>query len=141
MSNDILVTCNGCFDGLHPGHVFFLSFCRDYGDRLIVGINCDDYVLKKKRIPIPQDERAYALRSLGFIDKVVIFNEDSPCEFIKKYKPDIHCIGEEYKDSAVELPLCMEMGIKVVFVPRVGTWSSTSIRGKSERGDQSCVSS
>jgi D-beta-D-heptose 7-phosphate kinase/D-beta-D-heptose 1-phosphate adenosyltransferase len=129
MRKKVIVTCNGCFDGLHQGHLFFLGYCRALGDTLIVGVNSDEYILKRKRVPIPQDERVSELRRIGCIDRIVTFKEDDPREFIKKYKPDIHCIGEEYIGTAIEIELCREMGIKIVFVPRVGDWSSTKIRG------------
>ena len=128
---DGIVTCNGCFDGLHPGHLFYLGFCRAQGSRLVVGINTDDYIIRKKRpMPIPQDQRRADLMALGFIEDVDIFPEDSPVDFIFRRKPLIHCIGEEYRDIAVELPICCKLGIKVVYVPRIGKWSSTEIRGK-----------
>ena len=128
--NQGLVTTNGCFDGLHPGHLFFLGFCRAQGSRLIVGINTDEYIIRRKRpLPIPQDQRQRDLLELGFVDSVVIFQEDDPNEFLNIIKPDIHCIGEEYKDTAAELDVCRKLGVRIVYVPRIGRWSSTSIRG------------
>ena len=127
----VLVTCNGCFDSLHPGHLFFLGFCRGQGSRLIVGINTDEYIISKKRpYPISQDQRAIDLMSLRFIEKVEIFSESDPREFIIRNYPGIHCIGEEYKDTAIELDTCKRLGVRVVFVPRIGTWSSTALREK-----------
>ena len=49
-----LVTCNGAFDGLHPGHLFYLGFCRGQGDELVVGINGDDYIRNKKQRELPR---------------------------------------------------------------------------------------
>jgi D-beta-D-heptose 7-phosphate kinase/D-beta-D-heptose 1-phosphate adenosyltransferase len=122
--------CNGCFDGLHPGHMFFLGFCRGQGDRLVVGINSDEYIRSKKgREPVPYAERAAALRAIGCIEAVVIFEECNPSVFIRSVHPDVHCIGEEYRDTAAELETCRELGIDVVYVPRVGKWSTTGLRG------------
>lgn len=126
-----LVTTNGCFDGLHFGHIFYLGFCRGQGDRLVVGINCDEYIRRKKgREPIPYAERIAALRALGCIEAVVVFEEYNPSIFIRSVHPDVHCIGEEYRDVASELETCRELGVKVVYVPRVGSWSSTAIQGE-----------
>ena len=131
MMDDVLVTCNGCFDGLHFGHLFFLGFCRGQGSRLIVGINTDEYIIGNKRPnPTPQLQRYEALTNLGFIEKVEIFSEFDPRSFILRNRPNVHCIGEEYKDTAVELQTCKDLGIKVVYVPRIGTWSTTSLKGK-----------
>lgn len=124
-----LVTCNGCFDGLHPGHLFFLGFCRAQGSRLIVGINSDGYIAQNKRShPIPSWERKMSLIALGVIERVEVFTENDPIEFIRRTEPEVHCIGEEYRGSAAELEICRMKGIKVVFVPRVGRWSSTLLR-------------
>lgn len=124
-----LVTCNGCLDGIHPGHLFFLGFCRAQGSRLIVGINSDGYIAKNKRShPFPAWERKKALMDLGFIEAVEVFTEDNPIEFIRRTEPEVHCIGEEYRDKAPEIEVCKNLGIKVVYVPRVGKWSSTLLR-------------
>lgn len=125
-----IVTCNGCFDGLHHGHLFFLGYCLAQGNKLIVGINSDEYIFHHKRKnPIPQQKRISDLMELGFVDCVQVFSDENPISFIRSVKPDIHCISEEYKGVAIEEQICRELGIKVVYVPRVGKWSSTSIRG------------
>lgn len=130
MISKALVTCNGCFDGLHPGHLFFLGFCRGQGGRLVVGINSDEYIRTHKRPnPIDQQKRAKDLIDLGFIEAVEVFKENDPREFIRRWMPTIHCISEEYMDTAIELSVCDELGIQVVYVPRIGDWSSTMIRG------------
>jgi D-beta-D-heptose 7-phosphate kinase/D-beta-D-heptose 1-phosphate adenosyltransferase len=123
-----IVTCNGCFNGLHHGHLFFLGFARGQGDELIVGINGDDYIRRKKKYePIPQDKRVKMLMELVFVSRVIIFDENDPCEFIRTIRPDIHCIGEEYGMNCVEWPLCQELGVRVSLIPRVGKWSTRAI--------------
>jgi len=124
-----LVTCNGCFDGLHPGHLFFLGFCRGLGSELIVGINHDDYILQaKKRNPYySQEERSKALLSLGFVNRVVVFEEDTPNEMLRKLKPSIHCTGEEYGENCPESEVCKELGTKLVLIPRINFWSISNL--------------
>ena len=123
------VTTNGCFDGIHPGHLFFLGFCMAQGDRLFVGINSDDYIRRhKRREPIPAEERKAALMALGFIAGVSVFGEDDPSTFIATMKPDVHCTGAEYASDCPEAKVCTEIGARLVFVPRVGNWSSSSMR-------------
>ena len=123
------VAANGCFDGLHPGHMFYLGFCCAQGDKLYIGINCDEYMRRKKRSNfIPAEERKKSLLDLGFIEEVIIYDEDSACEFIKTVSPDIYCTGEEYREKTMEVKLCKDMGIKVVYIRRIGKWSSTLLR-------------
>jgi rfaE bifunctional protein nucleotidyltransferase chain/domain len=127
-----IVTCNGCFDGLHKGHLFFLGFCRAQGDLLIVGINSDNYMRKKKKKEpmFNQNERKRMLEETGIPSKVIIFEENDPIEFIKAIKPQVHCTGIEYIEKCSESKICQNLGISLVFVPRVGNWSSTEMREK-----------
>ena len=126
------VTVNGCFCPLHCGHLFLLGFAWGQGEQLVVGINSDEYIRSvKKYEPIPEAERIAYLMRLGCVSRVVVFNENDPREFIRSVHPYIHCIGVEYKGRAVEEPLCQELGIRIAYVPRVGNWSSTSLRNGS----------
>lgn len=127
----IVVTANGCFDNLHDGHVYFLSFCLRQGDKLVVGINTDEYICRKKTMNmVSAEKRKQELLNLGFVDEVIIFPEDDPCNFIAKVNPQIHCIGMEYKGKAIEENFCKSRGIEIVYVPRVGGWASSNARQK-----------
>jgi len=129
----IIVTCNGCFDGIHPGHLFFLGFCRAQGDVLKVGINSDSYIKENKRDPFYDEEtRKKALMSLGFIDEVFIFNESTPIDFLKRIHPDIHCNGEEYGESCIESETCKQLGIQLVLVPRINNFATTGMDSVTE---------
>ena len=99
-----IVFTNGCFDILHLGHVKYLQKARALGDLLIVGVNSNESVsrLKGPTRPVNDEfDRAYLLASLEVVDYVVIFNEDTPYELIKKVKPDILVKGADYKDKEV----------------------------------------
>ena len=131
--SDVIVTCNGCFDGLHPGHLFYLGFCRAQGNILIVGLNSDEHIRAcKGREPIPLWERMAAIAELKVASQVLSFREPDPRAFLRRVKPDIHCIGEEYFGRAIEEETCRELGITIVWVPRIGKWSSTLLRGTHE---------
>jgi rfaE bifunctional protein nucleotidyltransferase chain/domain len=124
----IKVTCNGCFDGLHAGHMFFLGYALAQGDSLVVAINSDDYIIRSKnRDPnFSQEERKRHLMDLGFIDKVVIFDEETPEEFLLREQPDIHVNGSEYGEDCVESVVLKKIGAKLSLVPRIGKWSTTN---------------
>jgi D-beta-D-heptose 7-phosphate kinase/D-beta-D-heptose 1-phosphate adenosyltransferase len=127
-----LVTCNGCFESpLHPGHTFFLGYCLAQGDELVVGINSDEYIRRKKGYePTPASKRAQAIMRLGhFIKDVIVFDEDDPCEFIRRVRPNVHCTGAEYMAKCPEKFVCDELHIRLVFVPRVGDWSTRRLKG------------
>ena len=81
---------NGCFDLLHRGHVKLLAEARTACDRLVVGLNSDASTtrLKGKGRPInPAEGRAEVLAALEAVDLVVIFDEDTPLELIKRVRP------------------------------------------------------
>jgi D-beta-D-heptose 7-phosphate kinase/D-beta-D-heptose 1-phosphate adenosyltransferase len=102
--NKKIVFTNGCFDILHIGHVKYLQKAKALGDKLIVGVNSNDSVkrLKGPARPVNDEyDRAYLLASLEVVDYVVIFDEDTPYELIKKVKPDILVKGADYKDKKV----------------------------------------
>ena len=90
---------NGCFDLLHPGHVSLIRQARRHCDHLVVGLNSDASVARLKGDGRPvQNEasRAAVLASLGDIDAVVIFGEDTPIDLIRTLKPDVLVKGADY---------------------------------------------
>jgi D-beta-D-heptose 7-phosphate kinase/D-beta-D-heptose 1-phosphate adenosyltransferase len=100
---DIVFT-NGCFDLLHAGHVRYLEAAKGYGDVLILGLNSDRSVssLKGPDRPINSEmDRAYILAALEAVDYVVIFDEDTPYNLIKKIKPKTLVKGADYEGKEV----------------------------------------
>lgn len=99
-----IVFTNGCFDILHSGHISYLKEAKSFGDILVVGLNSDHSVgnLKGKNRPInTQKDRAFVLSSLSCVDFVVIFDEDTPYNLIKKIQPDILTKGGDYHDKNI----------------------------------------
>jgi D-beta-D-heptose 7-phosphate kinase/D-beta-D-heptose 1-phosphate adenosyltransferase len=81
---------NGCFDLLHRGHIKLLAEARAAADRLVVGLNSDASTtrLKGNGRPInPAEGRAEVLAALEAVDLVVVFEEDTPLELIKRVRP------------------------------------------------------
>ena len=86
------VFTNGCFDILHIGHVHYLNEAKSLGDKLVVGLNSDSSVkrLKGDERPINHElDRKFVLENLKAVDEVIIFDDDTPIELIKKINPDI----------------------------------------------------
>ncbi|XOV66838.1 MAG: D-glycero-beta-D-manno-heptose 1-phosphate adenylyltransferase [Fluviicola sp.] len=100
LKGDRVVFTNGCFDILHKGHVTYLAKAASLGDRLVVALNTDDSVRrlgKDENRPInPENARALVLASLGFVDAVVFFDEDTPLETIVALEPDVLVKGADY---------------------------------------------
>ncbi len=92
-----IVFTNGCFDILHRGHIELLKYCKTLG-YVVVGLNSDISVKKNKGENRPffsQQDRKFMLESNRYIDEVIIFDEETPYELLKKIKPDI--IGKRWR--------------------------------------------
>ncbi|MEO8515017.1 MAG: D-glycero-beta-D-manno-heptose 1-phosphate adenylyltransferase [Ignavibacteria bacterium] len=99
-----IVFTNGVFDIIHRGHVEYLTEAKGLGDILIVGLNSDSSVkmIKGDKRPIvSQENRAYVLVNLKPVDYVVIFDEDTPYNTIKKILPDILVKGADWADDKI----------------------------------------
>jgi len=95
---------NGCFDLLHPGHIKLLSEARAACDRLIVGLNGDASVRRLKGEGRPLQEvhaRAEVLAALEAVDLVIIFDEDTPLELIRRVRPKVLAKGGDYRREEV----------------------------------------
>lgn len=126
-----IVFTNGCFDILHIGHVRYLQEAAKLGDMLVVGLNSDASVkrLKGESRPVnSENERAELLCALGFVDYVVIFEEDTPYEIIDLIQPDVLVKGGDYSNSyVVGTDIVEARGGKLVLIPFVEGKSTTNI--------------
>jgi rfaE bifunctional protein nucleotidyltransferase chain/domain len=124
-----LVFTNGCFDILHRGHVTYLTFARNQGDALVVGVNSDASVKTNKgdQRPInPQEDRAFVLGSLRAVDYVVIFDQKEPKELIAKILPQVLVKGKDWAHYVSGREIVEANGGKVVLADLVDGRSTTS---------------
>jgi D-beta-D-heptose 7-phosphate kinase / D-beta-D-heptose 1-phosphate adenosyltransferase len=116
-----VVFTNGCFDLLHPGHVRLLEKAKAHGDKLIVALNSDDSVkrLKGPSRPIQNESaRATVMASIGVVDLVTVFTEDTPLAVIEAIRPDVLVKGADYtEDQVVGAEILRAYGGRVVLVP------------------------
>src|SRR5581483_3905457 len=126
-----IVTTNGCFDLLHPGHVRFLNAARALGDVLVVGLNSDESVRQLKgagRPILPEAARAEMLAALASVDHVVVFDDLLPNHFLGLIKPSIHCKAGDYDASTLpEAPVVTANGGQVVVLPIVEGFSTSDM--------------
>lgn len=100
----IFVFTNGCFDILHPGHIRYLWEARNLGDYLLVAVNTDCSVKKLKGFSRPvfnESSRAEMLAAFEFVDGIVLFEEDTPYNLIKKLIPDVLVKGGDWPDEKI----------------------------------------
>ncbi|MFB4314231.1 PfkB family carbohydrate kinase [Actinomadura sp. 21ATH] len=100
-----VVATGGCFDLLHAGHVNLLQQARRLGDCLIVCVNSDASVRRRKgpgRPVAPACDRVRVLRALSDVDATIVFDEDTPEPLLERLRPDIWVKGADY--TGVTLP-------------------------------------
>jgi FAD synthetase len=91
----------GTFDGLHAGHLHFLSRAKKLGSFLIVVVGRDKAVsqLKMKLPRLSEKARIAMLKTSGIPDRVVLGDAKQGCwNIIKKIKPDIIALGYDQKE-------------------------------------------
>jgi rfaE bifunctional protein nucleotidyltransferase chain/domain len=145
LKNEKVVFTNGCFDILHLGHVNYLAEAASLGNRLIVGINSDRSVKalnKAPNRPINNElARIQIIAALGFVDLVVIFDDETPLELIRALEPDVLVKGGDYdanelnsssKKYIVGSDIVRKKGGSVVTINLVEGYSTTAIIEKSK---------
>ena len=118
-----IVVVSGGFDPLHSGHIAYFKSAREYGDRLIVALNSDNWIInKKKKFFLPFEERKIILENLSMIDEVISFDDDNKGSCIhalvsikQKYHSDeiIFCNGGDRTNK--NIPEMALEGIKFEF--------------------------
>ncbi|MER6624871.1 D-glycero-beta-D-manno-heptose 1-phosphate adenylyltransferase [Streptomyces sp. NPDC000931] len=126
-----VVATGGCFDLVHAGHVGLLESARRVGDCLIVCLNSDASVARRKgagRPLTPAADRARVLAALGSVDAVVVFEEDTPEVVLGRLRPDVWVKGGDY--SVQELPeagVLRSWGGQAVVLPYLDGRSTTAL--------------
>jgi D-beta-D-heptose 7-phosphate kinase/D-beta-D-heptose 1-phosphate adenosyltransferase len=132
-----VVFTNGCFDLLHPGHIALLEEARRHGDVLVVGINSDASVRGLKgpgRPVVPETERTEILLALESVDRVVVYDDETPAAVIAALVPDVLVKGADWaEDAIVGREIVESAGGKVVRAAIVPGRSTTSILDRARR--------
>lgn len=108
-----IVLVTGGFDPCHSGHLAYFQSAKKLGDRLIVGLNSDEWLTRKKGRPfMPMSERFALVSALSIVDEVVVYNDDdgSSCDAISLVKtryPNDQVVfangGDRTKDNIPEM--------------------------------------
>ena len=110
-----IVLATGGFDPAHSGHVAYLEAAKKLGDILIVGLNSDEWLIRKKgRAFMPFSERETVLRSMRCVDDVIKFDDsDNSAKMaiyhVRRLYPHDHIIfangGDRNKQNIPEMDL------------------------------------
>lgn len=127
------VVVSGGFDPLHIGHLEMFREAKKLGDRLVVVLNCDSWLVRKKgKYLMSQNDRAALIRGIKYVDDVYILetDRDDVGEAIEKIRPHIFANGGDRKgeNTIPEAKICKKLGVEMVF--NIGP--SGKIRSSSE---------
>ena len=108
-----IVLVTGGFDPIHSGHIAYFKAAKTLGDRLVVGLNSDEWLARKKGKPfMPLQERMAIVGNLAVVDEVVTYNDDdgSSCNAIRLVKsqyPDAEIVfangGDRTQENITEM--------------------------------------
>jgi rfaE bifunctional protein nucleotidyltransferase chain/domain len=126
-----IVFTNGCFDVLHHGHVAYLAQARRLGDVLIVALNSDASVARRKGPGRPVNsaaDRAAVLAALESVDHVAVFDEDSPRRLLEIVRPQCYVKGGDYTPEMIpEAALVRRLGGRVHVMDYLPEHSTTAL--------------
>ncbi len=94
-----IIVLSGGFDPVHVGHMRMFEDAKKYGAEVVVGVNSDAWLTRKKGAPFMNfNERSEILRGVKYIDLVLGFNDDdnSACNLLEK-------VQEIYKKKDVKI--------------------------------------
>lgn len=120
-----LAFTNGCFDILHPGHVALLEFAKSKADRLVVALNSDESVKKQGKshaLVNDLETRKAMLASLGCVDYVVDFDDDTPEKIVERLRPEVLVKGSDWPN-----PAGSQFAGEVCLFDKVGDYSTTGM--------------
>lgn len=90
-----IVLVTGGFDPLHSGHIGYFKAARTLGDMLIVGLNSDEWLERKKgRAFMPWNERLCIVNNLSMVDEVYTFDDEDGSA-----RQFIHQVRAHYPDA------------------------------------------
>jgi cytidyltransferase-like protein len=144
----IIVAVSGGFDPLHIGHVRYIQQAKTLGDELVVILNNDHWLRKKKgRVFMPEAERKEIIEALVGVDRVVLTEHEpgtddpSVCDALRAVRPHVFANGGDRKpdgDPVPEVAVCEELGIRMIYNVGLGgkiqssSWLTAGDRDKRE---------
>src|SRR5476649_1270931 len=101
-----MVFTNGVFDLLHSGHVVYLAAARALGASLLVALNSDVSARQLGKGPgrplSSERDRALVIAALASVSYVTLFDETTPCELLRRCRPEVYVKGGDYDIEALE---------------------------------------
>jgi cytidyltransferase-like protein len=119
LKKPVKVAVSGAFDPIHAGHIRYIKEAAKLGDSLIVILNNDTFLFRKKGfIFMPFNERKEILENVKYVNEVIVsIDEDQTVsKTLELIKPDIFAKGGDRtnQDDIPETETCSKIGCKLV---------------------------
>jgi len=121
----IVVAVSGGFDPIHIGHVRLFKEAKKLGDKLVVILNNDNWLEKKKGyVFMPQKERREVIQAIDCVDEVVFTKHPknpkdmTVCRELKELKPHVFANGGDRKGKNIVIPevqVCREINCRDIY--------------------------
>lgn len=135
----MIIYTGGTFDLFHKGHVNLLKWCASIGDKVVVSLNTDEFIMAYKGKPpiISFSDRKDVLLSCKYVDEVIPNYEGADSKSaILSVMPNVIVIGSDWakKDYYYQMGFSQEWldhyGIALCYVPYTWEISTSKIKGK-----------
>lgn len=143
-----IILLSGGFDPVHIGHVRMFRDAKHFADEVVIGLNSDDWLTRKKGKPfMPWEERKEILMAFHDVDYVFGFDDtdDTACDFLRKINqmyntdPDTQVFfgngGDRTNETTPEISYCKSNGIKLLWDVGGGKIQSSSWLIKGDTND------
>lgn len=129
-----VVLVGGCFDVIHFGHVEFLRRAKQHGNHLLVALEADENVRRRKGSTRPihsQEQRKKMLEALSFVDEVlalpVMTKDQEYYDLVERTKPHVIAVTEGDPYQAHKQHQADHVGAMLVVIPKVHTPSTSQL--------------
>jgi cytidyltransferase-like protein len=142
-----IIAISGGFDPVHVGHIRLIQEAAVLGDELVVIINNDNWLRKKKgHTFMPEEQRKEIIEAIAGVARVYLTKHEpdcedmSVCDALREIRPHVFANGgDRFADNIPEAVLAKELGIETVFqVGRGGKVQSSSWLTAGDREEREC---
>ena len=122
-----IIILSGGFDPVHKGHIRMFREAANLGANVIVGLNSDEWLSRKKGKPFMNwDERVEILEGCKFINQVLPFDDSDEtandiikqvCSLYRDFDVNIYFAngGDRTSDNVPEMKVCDELGVEMIW--------------------------
>ena len=134
IQNKKIVLVGGCFDILHPGHIYFLKKSKELGDLLFVLLESDENIKRRKGTGRPinsQNNRSIVLSSQSFVDYVIplegVTKDQDYDKLIVQIKPNVIVITKGDKNLSQRKRQCEIFGVRLELIEKLEGFSTSGL--------------